>query len=144
MRYAAYLALVAFVLATPLKAQDNDHLAPMLQYVIDLPEMEQVFGDLGITEQLCLAQTPVLPPDIRLVKFGRELEVHDNEESAFFRCGGAFIKFTEVSASESSSVAVSAFVHGPKIRRVGDGTDVSLVLKQQSDGWTLESFRHAK
>lgn len=139
MRYAACLALAAFVLATPLKAQDDSRLTPMLQFVIDLPEMEQVFSALDITEQLCLAQSPVLPPGIRLTKFGQELDVHD-EEGAFFRCG-AYVKLTGLSASESSRVVVNAFVFGPKSPRAGDGADVSLVLKEQSEGWTLESFR---
>lgn len=142
MKYAAFLALVVFVLATPLKAQDNNRLAPMLQYVIDVPEMEEVFSELGITEKLCLAQTRVLASGIRLTKFGQELEVHD-EESAFFRCG-AYVKFTDVSVSESSSVAVSAFVVGPKMRRADDGIHVSLLLKEQSNSWTLESFRRAE
>ena len=144
MRYAAILTLVAFVLATPLRAQDNDRLAPMLQYIIDLPEMEQVFSDLGITKKLCLVQTPVLPPEIRLEKFGRNLDVHEDEESAFYRCGGAFVKFTGVSVTESSSVAVSAFVHGPKTNPAGDGIDVSLVLKEESEDWSLESLRQAE
>lgn len=144
MRYAAALTLLALVFATPLKAQNNDRLAPMLQYVVDLPEMEQVFSGLGITGKLCLVQTSVLPPEIRLVKFGRNVDVHEDEESAFYRCEGAFVKFTDVSRRESSRVAVSAFVHGPRTSPVGDGIDVSLVLKEQSDGWSLASFRQGE
>ena len=144
MRSTAFLGLVVFLLATPLRAQDNARLAPMLQHVIDLPEMEQVFSELGIAEQLCLVQTPVLPPDVRLAKFGQELVVHATQESAYFRCGAAYVRFTEVTVFESSRVAVTAYVRGPEDRSVGGGVDLWLVLKEESHGWTLERFGHTK
>lgn len=141
MRYAAFVSLVALLFASPLKAQDSDGVTSMLQYVLDLPEMEEVFDELGIREELCLAQTSVVPPGIRLVKFGRDVVVHEDEESAFFRCGGAFVTFTDIAKRESSSVSVRASVHGRKTHPVGADTEVSLVLKTQPEGWSLERFR---
>jgi hypothetical protein len=144
MRYAVVLTLVSLLFTTPLEAQDSNRLAPMLQYVIDLPEMEQVYSDLGITEKLCLVQTSVVPPEIHLVRSGRNIDVHEDRESAFYLCEGAFVQFTDISVMESSTTTVHAFVHGPKTHPVGDGINVSLVLEEQSERWNLKTFRRGE
>jgi|GEM_PF-6139507 len=141
MRYVVCIALLALVLATPLKAQEDSQMELILQSVIDLSEMEQVLNDFRITEKLYLVQTPVLQPDMRLMKFGQQLEV-TNEESAYFR-SRAYVKFTDVSETEPSGVVVSALVSRPGMHGPGEGVQLSFVLKAQEAGWILDSFQRS-
>ena len=139
MRYVTCITLLALVLASPLKAQESSQTELILQYVIDLSEMEQVLNDFRITEKLYLVNTPVLQPEMRLIKFGQQLEVTD-EESAYFR-SRAYVKFTELSETEPSSVVVSALVSRPGMHGPGEGVQLSFVLKEQEDGWILDNFQ---
>ena len=141
MRHVAVFAFVLLIVAMPLRAQDDERLESMLQYVIDLPEMEQVLGEFAIDEQLYVVRTPALPQELGLVKFGRAVEI-TTDEGAFFRNSG-YLKFTTISATESPEVAIQTLVVGPDME-ARDGADVSLLLKEQPEGWTLESFQRTE
>ena len=141
MRRIALFLLLLLAMASSLQAQEIDDVELMLQYVIDRPEMDQILAEFAIDQQLDVLRTPVLPQQLELNKFGKEVAIV-TPEGAFFRNKG-YVAFTGISTSGPSTVTVEAQVEG-STSQAREGVTVSFVLTQHEGSWRLERFNRAQ